>query len=381
MYAASQNFHNAVAAGNHQMPLLIFKDAVFTDKDIDVDSGIEFDDYFNTEEDIAIGQALSNEIRFTLFNDSRLLNNYKFGEFTATLGVLIGTKTYQQFAPVKVITNFGEWQGYDERPYLKKDGTAVSSQPNFAVKSLLGYDGKVWAFADDGTYAVYDDKTGANITAQTAVNRFMRNKSKAWNGRGYFYNADSRILFIYETGIQYRYEFVPLGVFIADRPNVPDQIRIGIVCHDRMMKLDKDFPDAGTLGISYPITVGELFKKICNYYDVPYKTATFTNSGATINEEPDAFSSATARTVIGWIAEIAGSNARFDRDGKLVMDWVRSSGASVDETGYVEFKPYWYETKKVNKLYGRDTANGEDTTYGTGSNGYLIQDNPILNQA
>ena len=67
MYSASEAFHNAVANGAHQMALLIFDDAVFTNDDINVTAGIEFNDYFNTEEDLAIGQALSNEISFSIF--------------------------------------------------------------------------------------------------------------------------------------------------------------------------------------------------------------------------------------------------------------------------------------------------------------------------
>lgn len=378
MYNASNEFHNAVAAGNQQIPLLIFKDAVFTQSDIDVDSGIEFDDYFNIDEDISVGQVPSNELRFTLFNDDRLLNNYGFGEFTATLGVMIGTKNYQQFSPVKVITGYGEWQGFDEYPFIRKDGHIISAQPNFSVKSFLAYDGKVWAFSDNGRYAVYNDATEANITNQNPVNDFMRKKSIGWNGNGYYYNPNTRILFMYSAGIQYRYEFVPLGVFIADRPNVPDQIRISMVCHDRMMKFEKDMPDAEELGISYPVTVKKLFERLCSYFSVPYRTSSFANSGATVGEESDSFKNATARTVLGWIAEAAGSNARFDRDGYLVMDWIHSSGVSVNESGYTEFLPYWYETAKVNKLYNRDTSVGEDVIYGSGSNGYLIQNNPIL---
>lgn len=378
MYAASKDFHNAVAAGKHQLPLLIFKDLVFTDKDIDVDAGIEFDDYFNTTEDLSIGQALTNEIRFTLFNDDKLLNKYEFGEFTATLGVMIGTKNYNQFSPVKVITGFGEWQGFDDPPYLRRDGTALPVQPNFAVKSLLGYDGKVWAFSRNQKYVVYDDKTGANITSKNPVNKFMLKKSTSWNGKGYYYNPTARMLFIYDAGVQYRYEFVPLGVFIADRPNVPDQIRIDMTCHNRMMKFEKDFPGSDKLGITYPTTIKNIFTKICNYYEVPYKTASFVNGDATVDKEPEAFSNATTRIVIGWIAEIAGSNARFDRDGKLILDWVHDTGTSLNENGYIEFKPYWYETKKINKLYDRATDGRDDRTYGTGNNGYLIQDNPFL---
>ena len=94
MYPASADFHNAVKNRNPQMPLLIFPDAVFTAEDIDVNAGIEFDDLFNTEENISIGQALMNNVRFTLFNDNQLLNDYEFGEFVATIGVLISESNY-----------------------------------------------------------------------------------------------------------------------------------------------------------------------------------------------------------------------------------------------------------------------------------------------
>ena len=94
MYPASQEFHQAVADGAPQKALLIFEDAVFTNDDIDVSTGISFRDYFNLEEDLAIGQAPSNEISFSLLNENRLLNEYKFGAFLATLGwmmVVYGT--------------------------------------------------------------------------------------------------------------------------------------------------------------------------------------------------------------------------------------------------------------------------------------------------
>ena len=56
MYPCSNAFHQAVSNGNDQIPLLIFQDAVFTQEDIDVEDGIEFDDNFNMEDDVTIGQ-------------------------------------------------------------------------------------------------------------------------------------------------------------------------------------------------------------------------------------------------------------------------------------------------------------------------------------
>lgn len=378
MYSCSNDFHTAVANGNPQMALLIFKDAVFTSTDIDVDTGLEVDDHFNLEDDMSIGQVLSNEIRFALFNDDRLLNSYKFGEFTATIGVLLGEDTYTQSGSVMVTTNNASYIGSNEQPFLRRNGTALQVQPSFAVKSMLGYDGKLWVFSDNGLYGVYNDKTGENITADNKVNSFMRNKSKSWSGKGIFYNKKTRILFIYEAGKRQRYEFVPLGVFTADRPNVPNQIRIEMTCYDRMQKFEKDMPSASELKITYPTTIGTLFEKMCTYVGVPYVTKTFINSDAQIDEEPDDFESATMRTVMGWIAEAAASNLKFDRDGNLKFDWIRSTNQSYTESDYASFEPYWYETKKVDKLYNRDTTTGEDKTTGTGSNGYLIQNNPLL---
>lgn len=378
MYEASQAFHDGVANGNHQMALLIFSNAVFTNEDINVTKGIQFSDYFNLEEDMAIGQTPSNEISFGLFNDARLLNDYGFGEFLATIGVHIGTDKYQQFAPVMLTTNYASWTAYDTYPYLKRNNVAVSAQPGFVVKSMLGYDGKLWAFSNDGRCVVYNDKDGANITNQFTLIPFMAEKSKGWAGRSFFYNKDSRILFIYDAGDRYRYEFVPLGWFVAERPKAPDVIEIDMTCYDFMQKFEEDMPDSQALKITYPATIKTLLEKMCAYVGVPCKATSFINSGAKITKEPDEFKSSTMRDVLKWIGEAACGNIRFDRDGNLIIDWIRQTGQSMTPTEYATFDPYWYETKTVTKLYNRGSDGSYDNTQGTGDEGYLIQDNPLL---
>lgn len=375
MYPASNAFHQAVANGNKQKALLIFPDAVFTNEDIDVDMGIEFNDYFNTEEDLSIGQALSNEVSFALFNDYGLLNNYGFGDFICTLGVQIGSGYYLHDRNAVVQTGSARYVGMSTPPYLTRNGSGLT--PGFAVHSLLAYGGKVYAFGRNQEYAVFDDSNGQNITGSNPVNSFMRHKSLGWVGQGFVYA--NRILTVYQNGQTETYEFVPLGTFTADRPNVPDVIRIEFHCYDLMQKLDKDMPTAEQLEITYPCYIGTLFEAICNYFHVPFKDESFINNMAIIDEEPEEFATSSARTVIGWIAEAAGSNARFNRDGELIFDWVRNSGVSVNEHGYSEFKPYWYETPQVTQLKNRNTSRGEDMNVGSGSSEYLIQDNPLLN--
>jgi len=379
VYNVSNAFHQAVAQGKPQMAMLIFPDAVFTNPDINVDNGIEFGDYFNTNEDVSIGMAPSNELRFSLFNDARLLNNYEFGDFLATVGVLISTETYTTNANCRCTTSVATYTGHNTTPYLRRGGVGVSSPASFPVKSILGYDGKVWAFSADGTqFKVYRDSDGADITSGETVNAFMQDKAMKWAGGGYNYNKSTRILDIWKNRKHETYEFCPFGYFTADRPNVPDVIQIDFSCNDYMIKFDKDMPTAEDLGVTYPITIGELFVKMCEYVDVQYATSTFINSTATITKEPDEFMNTTMRQVMQWIAEAAASILRFNRDGILVFDWIRSTNLSLNEGDYSDFGPYWYETKQIDALYNRTTSDGSDLIVGTGDNAYLIQDNPLL---
>lgn len=376
MYNASNAFHQAVKNGNDQKALLIFPDCVFTNNSIDVSRGIEFDDYFNTNEDLSIGQALSNEISFSLFNDTGLLNSYEFGDFIATLGVQIGSETVTQNGTVYLESESHTYVASDTAPYLTRDGRSVTSQPVRPIICMIYYDGYVYCRLQDGGSKVYRDSTG---TAQTkTLNSFMAAQMDGWSGRGISYLSGTRILHIWQGTSLRTYEFVPLGKFTAERPNVPTVIEIAFTCNDYMQKFEKDMPGDSDLGITYPISIGNLLKALCDYTGTEYKTLAFINSGAMIQSRPDEFDSATMRDVVGWIAEAAGSVARFDRDGRLKMDWIRATTQSIDETGYSEFNPYWYETKQITKVYNR-ASNGEyDNTSGDGDEGYLIQDNPLL---
>lgn len=376
MYQASSAFHQAVANANPQLALMIFGDTVFTNEDIKVDSGIELNDYFCTEEDLSIGAALSNELRFTLFNDYGYLNNYAFGEFTATIGVKLSESVAVQRNKIYVESASNTWTVSLDGHTLSRNGTPVGTQPAQATVCIVIKDGTVYCFGESNYGIAYDDATGA--VKQAGISTHMKRKMATHPGIGVFYNSSTRLLKIHDGDVTTTYEFVPLGVFDAERPNVPNRIEIAFTCYDRMQRLDEDMPDAATLGITYPTTIGTLYQKICQHYSIPYRTTTFINSTAEIREEPKAFETATSRQVMAWIAEAAASNARLDRDGYMVLDWIRSTGQEMDENDYMEFDPYWYETEVIGKLHNRDTQGSTEKTRGNGAVGYLIQDNPLL---
>jgi len=379
MYTASNEFHEAVANGAPQIAMLVFSDAIFTNSDIDVEAGIELDEYFGTEEDITIGQALSNELRFTLFNDSRLLNDYAFGEFNAYIGARVdrsATSTSDLHASLG-----STWKWKNGKLY--RGNSQVSSQPSFTVTSIVIVREK------DGTQKVHvfgggqcKSYTSAGAAITYLPNAAMIAKGNSLAGRGYTVYFDSSFnatVTVFGPVYDEEYEFVPLGRFIAKRPNVPDVNQINFTCHDQMTKFDTDMPTAEELSMTYPATFGTLFVRMCTKMNVPYSTAAFINNGATITAEPEEFRNATMRQVLQWLAEAAGSVLRFDRDGVLRFDWIHTNtGISLTETDYSEYNPYWYETPQVDKLYNRNSQSGVDNTVGSGSVGYLIQDNPLL---
>lgn len=376
MYAASQAFHDAVRNGAHQIPLLIFEDAVFTTGDINVSSGIEFNDYFNTEEDLAIGQALSNELIFSIFNDYGLLNNYEFGDFEATIGAQISEATVSQISKVYARSASHTYVAYDTSPYLTRDGSPVNSQPANKVTGMLIYNGYVYCYLANDTVRVYKDSNGAYQNTMT-VNDFMLSQFRKWEGKGIAYA--NRVLIIWEGTRERTYEFVPLGHFTAERPKVPSVIEVHFECLDYMQKFEKDMPSASELGITYPISIAGLLDAMCQYVGVQRRSGAFINSTATITGHLEEFNNVTMREVLSWIAEAGAGVARFDRDGYLVIDWLHETDFSINESGYREFLPYWYETRRVTELCNRASDGGYDNKIGVpGGDTYLIQDNPLL---
>lgn len=386
MYQTSAAFHEAVANNQPQLAMIIFEDAVFTNSDIDVSAGLSFTDTFNHEEDLSIGQTPSNEISFSLFNDGGRLNNYEFGEFCALLGVRILSEPVSMRTTVYASTGTNVYTGAMTAPRLKRNGVALTVQPEKPVKNILIYNGIVHCFLMDGGYIAYNDSDGSvnNFTMKD----FMKAKFQKLEFCGFYYNPGTKLLDIWQGEFHDRYEFVPLGYFTADRPNVPDVIEISFTCYDRMQKFEEDMPGDSDLGsayinsyggnYNYPISFAKLLKAMCAYANVPCSPDEFINSSATFSSRPDEFGSVSMRDVLKWIAEAACGNARFDRDGVLKIDWLHDDGQSLDETGYSQFGPYWYSTQKVTKLENRGTDGQYNQTTGTGDQAYLIQDNPLL---
>ena len=181
-----------------------------------------------------------------------------------------------------------------------------------------------------------------------------------------------------EGGVERVYEFSPIGVFIADRPDIVKKSILAITAGDQMQKFDDDMPTGEAFGISYPTTVGAIFEKLCQKAGVTAASYSFLNDDLEVSEEPEKFDGATMRDVLGWIAEVACSIARFNRDGLLELAWFTTVNASSDEHDYKDFDPAWFEVDGITGVTVRDGYGGDDRDSGNRNNPYLIQGNPFL---
>lgn len=183
-----------------------------------------------------------------------------------------------------------------------------------------------------------------------------------------------------ENGKTVTYAFAPIGKYYAEQPDIVQKYTISVVGNDQMKLFEEtDMPDATTLGVSYPVTIASLLQLMCAHLSVNLQSAEFLNYDLLVEKEPEDFGMATMRDVLGWIAEAACGNARFNRDGRLEIAWFTDTNKYYDEHDYKEFTPVSYEVSEINGVYFRDTNNTSETSEGTTkSNNYLVQDNPFL---
>ena len=222
----------------------------------------------------------------------------------------------------------------------------------------------------------FDSFTFGRFTAYLGV-RVSTASSDSNPSRPSYSISGSRFTCVYRYR-QEVFEIVPLGVFSAIRPDVVQTYSISVTAQDQMQFFDVDMPDDDTLHVTYPIVASELLYRMCTYLGVSQVEHTFLNSNLSLPSRPDSFNTATMRQVLGWIAEAAGANARFNRTGSLELVWLNYTSKTFDEHDYSEMVNAWYTVQPIDNLTTRNADSTEEEVVGTGANVYLIQNNPFL---
>lgn len=172
------------------------------------------------------------------------------------------------------------------------------------------------------------------------------------------------------------YPDLPMGIFIAEKPTKVNDTRIKVKAYDRMIKFDK-IVDDWLRTVSYPITLKNFLLGLCSYVGVTLSNTAFLN-----DNYPVKFNflgtNVKGREVLKWIAEIAGKYAIINELGQLKLGWYNSIVYSVNNSNYYNVKVEDYTVKKIDKLQVQVEENDIGVIVGTGSNAYVIQNNPLL---
>lgn len=145
-------------------------------------------------------------------------------------------------------------------------------------------------------------------------------------------------------------EWCPLGAFFVSRRYVRGQYA-SITCYDMMYSLNMEYIPS----IEAPTTAAELFRDICSQHHIPCVSGDWMLYQ--VKKLPKGF---TVREVLGFIASIACSSVKFNRDGKL---WVRRLG-NLDNQSFLEEANCMDINRNLNesKIRGIRFDTGDDVT-------------------
>lgn len=406
MYSASAQFHNAVFE-NSPVERVLFRFAdgtIFTNEDIHIGNGLKVIEAVNLEEELTIGACPASSLDVTVMNYHGLLSGFAFGEAEVSLGVRTETVTGNPVSANAVAYVGGRrFCGYSTEPYLKLDGEAPAVQPGFPVHAIIadglavyciGLEGQCWKATlaggtmwDDLVGDMWDDLASATwdslqgtLTAigDISLSSFMTAKAAKWaeQGRGLWSNGGV-VYEYYTNGKAEKYEYVKLGTFLLNTPKKRKVNLIAVSALDRMTRFDVAADDFWN-GLTYPVTIGQIFTQLCTFVGVPAATAFFINSAHLLDEAPMAAENITAREILGWVAQAACSFARMTRDGEVELAWFGTRPVSIPMTQYFSIAPAEYEVAQVDKLQISGSETDIGVVIGEGTNGYQILDNPLL---
>lgn len=380
----------------------LFSDSfIFTGGDLF--GGVSFEESVNAGEDLTPGSCVMSSIEFQLKNLNMLINSLTGTELTWKQSVKTGETEYQSFArasrgnPVCLNGSIA-YVCQSREPYLsiwRVDSNSkladADSQPTKPVKGLALVEGKLYCLHDEEPWLTAYQVSGQKLTpaASPAVSSFFQNKIKYLCRWKYAVNVQGNVLREYavkledlrpDNLIESAYEYIQMGVFIAEKPEKVNDTRIRVKCYDRLSLLDR-YVDGWLDGLTYPLTLKAMLRSLCSYAGVPYNDSTFPNQSYSIQRN-FAGENVSGLQVLRWIAEIAARFGRMDEQGRFTLDWYRAVPFTVDSSVFTSVEVEDYVTAKIEKLQAKSTDNDIGVLVPPNapesSNTLVLSSNPLL---
>ena len=396
MFAPSNDFHEKIKDPSvyPQNLVLQFADGYLSANDGDIEQGgVEFEDYFCTEDDLVYGECPSALMRASLINVDKILRSMQWGECNAYIGYryssIDNTLPDGVNSKTTVLKSGGGinfWTVYAKTDGLFVDSTEINSAECYSLVNDYG-NKTVYAFGDGYAYkivfALDNTYTATSILSPRYMNEKMRfPKSVIWNGSG---ASDIFSVTTEQGGKQELWYYAPMGVFNVTKPkNLSGDVVDIDEAFDRMRLFDVDATDfLANMQSGYP-TGADIFDwvyEMCGFVGCPVDSATLSS----IQTDFTAYTytpntSTTLRTILGYLAEAFGGVFRFSRTG--VLELVKIGTDMVEEVGLDRIENSTlataeFVTKTPNKIINKNLA-GLTYVTGSGKNPYYILGNPFV---
>lgn len=172
-----------------------------------------------------------------------------------------------------------------------------------------------------------------------------------------------------ETGTRHK-----LGLFTLEAPSRPTPGRLRFTAYDRVAKLDKDLTAWLNALEGWPYTALDFAKMVCEACGVRLLNSGFANGDYPVARFSGTY---TARQLMGYIAQLAGTFCHADADGSIYIEYYNDWGAELTATdcflGGLSHADYAVEAVDAVQLRLGETLYG-----GEGENPYVISGNPLL---
>ena len=160
--------------------------------------------------------------------------------------------------------------------------------------------------------------SGDKIEIGTAIAAEFKATLQNYDGRFDDYSFEGAEMFVrFSVPVGETVEYIPIGYFTIDEP--PRKLStISITAFDRMARFNRPYDTATT----YPASLYQLLSDACTKCGVTLATASgsLTNSAYSPLQRPDS-DGLTYRKIVEWIAELTGTCAWIDWEGKLRLSW------------------------------------------------------------
>ena len=180
-----------------------------------------------------------------------------------------------------------------------------------------------------------------------------------------FYGARIRLWLTFR--LSETVERVRLGTFTVAEPESRGET-VTITAGDDMILADRDFVPFQTGSA----TLGQLYMDVCGQCGLHYTTAEFPNSDMTVTVPEESY---TCRQMLGYIALLAGGNARIDRQGDIkILTYDRQRPADHDLSDWTSLR-----TDTDDIIITGLQVQTEDGPVREGEEGYVLElEDPLM---